>query len=98
MDDKTRQQFKRALEDMIKEATDREEAARELQKVADDKRAEMESILLAGSSSRARRGVNNTQQMKDQIAELEQEAVEEMEKVQVMWTKIHEMQEDERNK
>lgn len=97
MDDETRNQFKRKLEEMIKDATDKEEIARGLQKQAEEKRTLMEQLFRNSSSSRARRNRGKAADMGTQVAELEQEAARQLELVKELWNKIYEMQEEEKN-
>lgn len=97
MDDDTREKFKREIDDMISNAVHNEEIALDLQKRADEKRAWMERLSEAGSSSRVRRGKAEAADMEAQIAELEEEAARIRAVVKALWIKIHDMQEEERN-
>lgn len=95
MDDETRKEFKRKLEEMIRDATENEETARDLQKQAEEKRAWMEMLSESGSSSRSRRNKEKAANIETQLAELEQEAAKPWEIVEELWNEINEMQEEE---
>ncbi|RYC78193.1 hypothetical protein BFJ63_vAg18934 [Fusarium oxysporum f. sp. narcissi] len=95
MDDETRKKFKQELERMIKDATEKEQAARDLQQQANQMRNMMEMLSERGSSSRSRRNKGEAADMETQIMQLEQQAVRQLEIVQDLWNKIHEMQEEE---
>ncbi|KAG8674086.1 hypothetical protein FPOAC2_00060 [Fusarium poae] len=95
MDDETRKKFKQELENMIKDATGKEQAARDLQRQADQMRDMMELLSERGSSSRSRRNKGEAADMETQIMQLEQQAVRQLEIVQDLWNKIHTMQEEE---
>jgi hypothetical protein len=96
MDEETRDKFKRKLSELISDATDKEQTARDLQLQAEEKRNMMEQISQTGSSSRLRRNKARAADMEVQISELEEEAARVLEIVREMWMKIHEMQKEEK--
>ncbi len=97
MDYETREKFKLKLEEMIKDAIEKEETARNLQKQAEEKRNQMEMLSESGSSSRLRRNKGRAADMETQVTELEQEAARLLGTVRELWNKIHEMQEEEKS-
>ncbi|KAK0100466.1 hypothetical protein ONS95_008416 [Cadophora gregata] len=97
MDDETRDKFKRKLEEMINDATEKEEIARGLQTRAEQMRDLMEQLSESGSSSRLRRNKGRAADVETQVTELEQEAARLLEIVGQLWNKIREMQEEEHN-
>jgi len=97
MDDETREIFKRKLEELIKDATEKEEIARDLQRQAKEMRTLMESLSESGSSSRLRRNKEKAADMETQVTEIEEEAARQMKIVRELWNKINEMQEEEKN-
>jgi len=97
MDDETRDKFKRKLEEMIKDATEKGEIARGLQKQAEEKRDLVERLSESGSSSRLRRNKGKAADVETQVTELEQEAGKLLEIVGDLWNKICEMQEEEKS-
>ncbi|GKU16025.1 unnamed protein product [Fusarium langsethiae] len=82
MDDETRKKFKQELENMIKDATEKEQAARDLQQQADQMRDMMEMLSERGSSSRSRRNKGEAADMETQIMQLEQQAARQLEIIQ----------------
>ena len=95
MDNETRENFKRELDEMISEASGNEEIARNLQKEVEEKRSWMEMLSRSGSSSRSRRNKEEAADIEAQIAELEDDATRLLDVVKSLWEKIHQMQEDE---
>ncbi|KPA37300.1 hypothetical protein FLAG1_09897 [Fusarium langsethiae] len=75
MDDETRKKFKQELENMIKDATEKEQAARDLQQQADQMRDMMEMLSERGSSSRSRRNKGEAADMETQIMQAAQAVV-----------------------
>jgi hypothetical protein len=97
MDDETRNKFKQKLEEMIKDATEKEEIARSLQKQAGEKRDLVERLSESGSSSRLRRNKGRAAGVETQVTELEQEAARLLEIVGELWNKIRQLQEEEQS-
>ena len=97
MDDESREKFKRKLEEMIKDAAEKEETARDLQRQAEEKRNWMEMLSESGSSSRSRRNKGRAADVETQVIELEQEAARLLGIVRELWNKIHKMQEEEKS-
>ncbi|XMA18968.1 hypothetical protein WAI453_011759 [Rhynchosporium graminicola] len=97
MDNETRGKFKQKIDEMINDATEKEEMARGLQRQVEETRNLMQQLSDGGSSSRLRRNKGGAADMETQASELEQEAARLFGIVGELWNKIHEMQEEEKN-
>jgi hypothetical protein len=98
MNQDTREQFKGRLAEMIKEASDREKIATDLQMQATTQTELMEMLIKSASSSRRRKGYTDPETLEDQIKRLQEAANKEMRAVNALWEKIHDMQKEERTR
>lgn len=97
MDDETRKEFAKVMDDMIAEANKREGIALELDQQAETIRASMEALSESSSSSRVRRGKAAAADLEVQRQELLDKAAKQRDIISQLWLKIHEMQEKDKN-
>jgi predicted nucleic acid-binding Zn-ribbon protein len=97
MDSETREKFKKRLEEMIQEATVKEEAASNLQTMVATKRQDFEKLSTSGSTSRSRRNKATAISLEEQVESLEDELTKVREQIRGLWTKIGIMQAQEKD-
>jgi uncharacterized alpha/beta hydrolase family protein len=97
MDSETREKFKKRLEEMIQEATMKEQAASDLQTMVAMRKQDFENLSTSGSTSRSRRNKATAISLEEQVESLEDELTKVREQIRELWTKIGVMQAQEKD-